>query len=161
MPALEATEEELQHARAWITKYGVGLTLLLIVVWPLASVPAGVLLGAWCWGREGLDSVNAKIECEISTVRQCRVGQNTGLRGVLICFLNGPTTMSPGVFTKGYFTFWVRNLVAQWFGVTRILFFETDIRTRVSKTGCELSRPLTNKCSSFPGGGVKRVNKCV
>ena len=113
MPALEATEEELEHARAWITKYGVGLTLLLIVVWPLASVPAGVLLGAWCWGREGLDSVNAKIECEISTVRQCRVGQNTGLRGVLICFLNGPTTMSPGVFTKGYFTFWVRNLVTQ------------------------------------------------
>ena len=46
VPALEATEEELEHARAWITKYGVGLTLLLIVVWPLASVPAGVLLGA-------------------------------------------------------------------------------------------------------------------
>jgi urea-proton symporter len=32
----------LQHAERWITRRGYALTLILIVVWPLCSIPAGV-----------------------------------------------------------------------------------------------------------------------
>jgi len=35
-------DEHLLQARAWIIKYGVGTSLLLVVVWPLACAPLGV-----------------------------------------------------------------------------------------------------------------------
>ena len=36
------SEEFLNSAKAWIVKYGGGLSLVLIVVWPLATLPLGV-----------------------------------------------------------------------------------------------------------------------
>jgi len=34
--------EKLEHARKWIMKYGIGLTFVLFILWPLLSIPAGV-----------------------------------------------------------------------------------------------------------------------
>ena len=36
------SEEFLNSAKAWIVKYGGGVSLILIVVWPLATLPLGV-----------------------------------------------------------------------------------------------------------------------
>ena len=36
------SEEFLNSAKAWIVKYGGGVSLILIVVWPLATLPFGV-----------------------------------------------------------------------------------------------------------------------
>ncbi|EFJ26403.1 hypothetical protein SELMODRAFT_172808 [Selaginella moellendorffii] len=36
----ELSEAKLQHARKWIIRWGVGFTLLIAVLWPLASLPA-------------------------------------------------------------------------------------------------------------------------
>lgn len=55
----EKDPHELAKAERWITRRGYALTLLLIVIWPLLSVPAGVfsrsyfafwVLVAICWG---------------------------------------------------------------------------------------------------------------
>lgn len=43
VPDWEMSEEFLNHAKAWIKKWGGGLSLFLIVVWPLATLPLGVL----------------------------------------------------------------------------------------------------------------------
>jgi hypothetical protein len=42
IPDWEMSEEFLNSAKAWIIKYGGGLSLVLIVVWPLATLPFGV-----------------------------------------------------------------------------------------------------------------------
>ncbi|CAK0808194.1 unnamed protein product [Prorocentrum cordatum] len=36
------TPEFLAEAKAWITKYGWGFTILMVIVWPVLSLPAGV-----------------------------------------------------------------------------------------------------------------------
>jgi hypothetical protein len=52
-------EETLDHAKNWIVKWGVALTLILVVAWPLLAIPAGafsqsyfvfwvVLTFIWC-----------------------------------------------------------------------------------------------------------------
>merc|ERR1719469_203924 len=43
VPDWEMSEEFLDHAKAWIKKWGGGLSVFLIVVWPLATLPLGVL----------------------------------------------------------------------------------------------------------------------
>ena len=42
IPDWEMSEEFLNSAKAWIVKYGGGVSLILIVVWPLATLPFGV-----------------------------------------------------------------------------------------------------------------------
>ena len=42
MPDWEMSEEFLNSAKSWIIKYGGGISLVLIVVWPLATLPFGV-----------------------------------------------------------------------------------------------------------------------
>merc|ERR1719482_512846 len=42
IPDWEMSEEFLNSAKAWIVKYGGGVSLILIVVWPLATLPLGV-----------------------------------------------------------------------------------------------------------------------
>jgi hypothetical protein len=37
----ELQEEKLVHAKRWIIKWGVGFTVLIVVLWPALSVPAG------------------------------------------------------------------------------------------------------------------------
>jgi len=36
------TDESLNEAKAWITKWGWGFTITMVIIWPLASLPAGV-----------------------------------------------------------------------------------------------------------------------
>lgn len=41
LPADEFREERLLRAKAWIVKWGVGFTAVIVVLWPLLSLPAG------------------------------------------------------------------------------------------------------------------------
>merc|ERR1719359_1887551 len=36
------TSEFLDEAKAWIQKWGWGFTIIMVVIWPLLSIPAGV-----------------------------------------------------------------------------------------------------------------------
>uniref|UniRef100_A0A2P2LSU5 Urea-proton symporter DUR3 n=1 Tax=Rhizophora mucronata TaxID=61149 RepID=A0A2P2LSU5_RHIMU len=41
LPAEELKEEKLMKAKAWIVKWGVGFTVLIVIMWPLLTLPAG------------------------------------------------------------------------------------------------------------------------
>lgn len=41
LPAEEFKEEKLIRAKAWIIKWGVGFTVLIVILWPILSIPAG------------------------------------------------------------------------------------------------------------------------
>ncbi|KAB2632099.1 urea-proton symporter DUR3-like [Pyrus ussuriensis x Pyrus communis] len=41
LPAEEYKEEKLLRAKAWIVKWGVGFTVVIVLLWPLLSLPAG------------------------------------------------------------------------------------------------------------------------
>ncbi|KAA8521089.1 hypothetical protein F0562_011758 [Nyssa sinensis] len=41
LPAEEFKEEKLTRAKAWILKWGVGFTVVIAILWPLLSLPAG------------------------------------------------------------------------------------------------------------------------
>ncbi|OMO52387.1 Sodium/solute symporter [Corchorus olitorius] len=41
LPAEEFKEEKLRKAKSWILKWGVGFTLVIVVLWPLLTLPAG------------------------------------------------------------------------------------------------------------------------
>ncbi|KAI7988933.1 Urea-proton symporter DUR3 [Camellia lanceoleosa] len=41
LPAEEFKEEKLIRAEAWIVKWGVGFTVVMVLLWPLLSLPAG------------------------------------------------------------------------------------------------------------------------
>ncbi|MED6142968.1 urea active transporter [Stylosanthes scabra] len=41
LPAEEFKEEKLIRAKAWIVKWGVGFTVLIVIIWPILSLPAG------------------------------------------------------------------------------------------------------------------------
>ncbi|XP_020529101.1 urea-proton symporter DUR3 isoform X2 [Amborella trichopoda] len=41
LPAEEFKEEKLVKAKAWIVKWGVGFTIVIVILWPLLSLPAG------------------------------------------------------------------------------------------------------------------------
>ncbi|CAK7328011.1 unnamed protein product [Dovyalis caffra] len=41
LPAEEFKEEKLTKAKAWIIKWGVGLTVVIVILWPLLTLPAG------------------------------------------------------------------------------------------------------------------------
>ncbi|XP_028082466.1 urea-proton symporter DUR3-like isoform X2 [Camellia sinensis] len=41
LPAEEFKEEKLIRAKAWIVKWGVGFTVVIVLLWPLLSLPAG------------------------------------------------------------------------------------------------------------------------
>ncbi|XP_058103888.1 urea-proton symporter DUR3 isoform X2 [Magnolia sinica] len=41
LPAEEFKEEKLMRAKAWIVKWGVGFTAVIVILWPLLSLPAG------------------------------------------------------------------------------------------------------------------------
>lgn len=41
LPAEEFKEEKLIRAKAWIVKWGVGFTVLIVILWPILSLPAG------------------------------------------------------------------------------------------------------------------------
>ncbi|XP_059663113.1 urea-proton symporter DUR3 isoform X2 [Cornus florida] len=41
LPAEEFGEEKLMRAKAWIVKWGVGFTIVIVILWPLLSLPAG------------------------------------------------------------------------------------------------------------------------
>ncbi|KAL6005889.1 urea active transporter [Asimina triloba] len=41
LPAEEFKEEKLLRAKAWIVKWGVGFTVVIAILWPLLSLPAG------------------------------------------------------------------------------------------------------------------------
>lgn len=40
VPVEELREEKLRRAKAWIVKWGLVFTLLIVVIWPLLSLPA-------------------------------------------------------------------------------------------------------------------------
>lgn len=44
LPAEEFKEEKLVKAKLWIIKWGVGFTLLIVVLWPIMSLPASEFL---------------------------------------------------------------------------------------------------------------------
>ncbi|KAJ4838718.1 urea active transporter [Turnera subulata] len=41
LPAEEFKEEKLTKAKAWIVKWGLGFTLVILILWPLLTLPAG------------------------------------------------------------------------------------------------------------------------
>ncbi|KAG8634047.1 hypothetical protein MANES_17G007000v8 [Manihot esculenta] len=41
LPEDEFKEEKLTKAKAWIIKWGVGFTIVIVILWPLLSLPAG------------------------------------------------------------------------------------------------------------------------
>ncbi|KAF8378976.1 hypothetical protein HHK36_028402 [Tetracentron sinense] len=41
LPVEEFKEEKLMKAKAWIVKWGVGFTIVIVILWPLLSLPAG------------------------------------------------------------------------------------------------------------------------
>ncbi|KAJ6933297.1 hypothetical protein NC651_008644 [Populus alba x Populus x berolinensis] len=41
LPAEEFKEEKLVKAKAWIIKWGVGFTVVIVILWPLLTLPAG------------------------------------------------------------------------------------------------------------------------
>ncbi|KAL2517296.1 Urea-proton symporter DUR3 [Abeliophyllum distichum] len=41
LPAEEFREEKLIRAKAWIVKWGVGFTVVIVIMWPLLTLPAG------------------------------------------------------------------------------------------------------------------------
>ncbi|GLU05278.1 hypothetical protein SLE2022_223870 [Rubroshorea leprosula] len=41
LPAGEFREEKLRRARTWIIKWGLGFTILIVILWPLLTLPAG------------------------------------------------------------------------------------------------------------------------
>ncbi|KAK7407040.1 hypothetical protein VNO78_08680 [Psophocarpus tetragonolobus] len=41
LPAEEFKEEKLIRAKAWVVKWGVGFTALIVILWPILSLPAG------------------------------------------------------------------------------------------------------------------------
>ncbi|CAL0311740.1 unnamed protein product [Lupinus luteus] len=41
LPSEEFKEEKLIRAKAWIVKWGVGFTVLIVILWPILSLPAG------------------------------------------------------------------------------------------------------------------------
>ncbi|CAL5441007.1 unnamed protein product [Camellia sinensis] len=45
LPAEEFKEEKLIRAKAWIVKWGVGFTVVIVLLWPLLSLPAGLKNG--------------------------------------------------------------------------------------------------------------------
>lgn len=62
VPCEEFEEEKLKKAKGWIVKWGLGFTAVILILWPLLSLPAGVFsLGyftAWAviaiaWGTIG------------------------------------------------------------------------------------------------------------
>lgn len=40
VPVEELKEEKLRRAKAWIVKWGLVFTLLIVVIWPVLSLPA-------------------------------------------------------------------------------------------------------------------------
>ncbi|CAM6043829.1 unnamed protein product [Sphagnum compactum] len=42
VPESEYSEEKLNHARNWIIKWGVGFTLVIVIIWPIFALPAKV-----------------------------------------------------------------------------------------------------------------------
>ncbi|GMQ03936.1 hypothetical protein CsSME_00049540 [Camellia sinensis var. sinensis] len=55
--AEEFKEEKLIRAKAWIVKWGVGITVVIVLLWPLLSLPAGYFIFwaiiAIAWGTIG------------------------------------------------------------------------------------------------------------
>ncbi|KAF8084609.1 hypothetical protein N665_0710s0017 [Sinapis alba] len=49
VPAEELKEEKLRRAKAWIVKWGLVFTLLIVVIWPLLSLPARVFSRGYFW----------------------------------------------------------------------------------------------------------------
>ncbi|KAI4327949.1 hypothetical protein L6164_020353 [Bauhinia variegata] len=41
LPSEEFKEDKLIRAKAWIVKWGVGFTVLIVILWPILSLPAG------------------------------------------------------------------------------------------------------------------------
>ncbi|XP_022736955.1 urea-proton symporter DUR3 [Durio zibethinus] len=41
LPAEEFKEEKLRKAKSWIVKWGVGFTIVIVILWPLLTLPAG------------------------------------------------------------------------------------------------------------------------
>ncbi|RDX62877.1 Urea-proton symporter DUR3, partial [Mucuna pruriens] len=41
LPAEEFKEEKLIRAKAWVVKWGIGFTVLIVILWPILSLPAG------------------------------------------------------------------------------------------------------------------------
>ncbi|KAK9667725.1 hypothetical protein RND81_13G007100 [Saponaria officinalis] len=42
LPIEEFAEEKLKKAKTWILKWGLGLTAVIVILWPILSLPAGV-----------------------------------------------------------------------------------------------------------------------
>ncbi|XP_023903865.2 urea-proton symporter DUR3 [Quercus suber] len=42
LPAEEFNKEKLKRAKAWVVKWGIGFTVVIVVLWPLLSLPIGV-----------------------------------------------------------------------------------------------------------------------
>lgn len=40
VPAEELREEKLRRAKAWIVKWGLVFTVLIVIIWPVLSLPA-------------------------------------------------------------------------------------------------------------------------
>ncbi|GAV77026.1 SSF domain-containing protein [Cephalotus follicularis] len=41
LPSEEFKEEKLRKAKAWIIKWGIGFTIVIVILWPILSFPAG------------------------------------------------------------------------------------------------------------------------
>ncbi|XP_056850555.1 urea-proton symporter DUR3 isoform X2 [Raphanus sativus] len=49
VPVEELKEEKLRRAKAWIVKWGLVFTLLIVVIWPVLSLPARVFSRGYFW----------------------------------------------------------------------------------------------------------------
>ncbi|KAF8117253.1 hypothetical protein N665_0012s0253 [Sinapis alba] len=49
VPMEELREEKLRRAKAWIVRWGIVFTLLIVVIWPLLSLPARVFSRGYFW----------------------------------------------------------------------------------------------------------------
>ncbi|EFH41508.1 sodium:solute symporter family protein [Arabidopsis lyrata subsp. lyrata] len=49
VPAEELREEKLRRAKAWIVKWGLVFTVLIVIIWPVLSLPARVFSRGYFW----------------------------------------------------------------------------------------------------------------
>ncbi|GAB2272961.1 urea active transporter [Dionaea muscipula] len=90
LPADEFEEEKLKKAKLWIVKWGVGFTLVIVVLWPALILPAGVfslkyftfwVVVAIAWGTVGSAVIIALPLMESwSTIRSIFAGMLTNDR---------------------------------------------------------------------------------
>ncbi|CAL5436050.1 unnamed protein product [Camellia sinensis] len=89
LPAEELNEEKLITEKVWIVKWGVGFTVVIVLLWPLLSLPAG---------KFSNQCLNLRFLCS----HFCEIGL-PGIRTKALILRR---------FNEGYFTFWAIIAIA-------------------------------------------------